>query len=62
MALVTEGIQSGHMALHARRLAWMAGARGSERLAVTEALIAGGTFNLEEARQALQRIRSEDGV
>ena len=59
MALVTEGIQSGHMALHARRLAWMAGARGEERIAVTEALIAGGIFNLEEARRALAQIRSE---
>lgn len=29
-ALVSEGIQSGHMGLHARRLAYAAGARGNE--------------------------------
>ncbi len=29
-ALVSEGIQSGHMGLHARRLAYAAGARGDE--------------------------------
>jgi hydroxymethylglutaryl-CoA reductase len=62
MALVTEGIQSGHMALHARRLAWMAGARGTEREAVAQALVESGTFNVETARAALETIRKMPGA
>ena len=62
MALVAEGIQSGHMALHARRLAWSAGARGEERLAVTDALVAGGVFNLDAAREALRKVREGDAT
>lgn len=61
MALVTEGIQSGHMALHSRRLAWMAGARGEERIAVAKTLAVLGTFNSEAAAAALNQIRTEQG-
>jgi hydroxymethylglutaryl-CoA reductase len=56
-ALVTEGIQRGHMALHARRLAWMAGARGEERIAVAQALTDSGSFNDAAASEALKSIR-----
>ena len=63
-ALVTEGIQSGHMRLHCERLAWMAGARGDEIRTVAEILAAGTHHNLDEARDVLARIvqRSADGT
>ncbi len=57
-ALVTEGIQRGHMALHARRVAWMAGARGEERVAVARELTELGVFNDEAASEVLARIRA----
>jgi hydroxymethylglutaryl-CoA reductase len=57
-ALVAEGIQTGHMALHARRLAWLAGARGPERDLVAAAMTAGGVFNREAADLALRDLRS----
>ena len=58
LALVGEGIQGGHMRLHARRLAFQAGARGKEIEAVAERLVAEGTFNVETARDALSGISS----
>lgn len=48
-ALVTEGIQHGHMRLHAERLAFSAGARGAEVAAVAAALAAGGPMDLPAA-------------
>ncbi|TFH04766.1 MAG: hypothetical protein E4H09_03135 [Spirochaetales bacterium] len=59
-ALVSEGIQHGHMGLHANRLAWIAGARGEERSAVVEGLRESGIYNGDEAKRILSLIR--DGV
>ncbi|MEM3030781.1 MAG: hydroxymethylglutaryl-CoA reductase, degradative [Candidatus Micrarchaeia archaeon] len=56
-ALVTEGIQRGHMALHARNIAVMAGAKGSEIDAVAEALAAEGNVRIDRAREVLARLR-----
>ncbi len=56
-ALVTDGIQRGHMALHARRLAWTAGARGEECIAVARVLTELGTFNDAAAAEAIRHIR-----
>lgn len=58
LALVGEGIQGGHMRLHARRLAFQAGARGAEIEAVAEGLVTEGIFNVETARKALADLRS----
>lgn len=58
-ALVTEGIQLGHMRLHSRRIAWKAGARGSDIESVASVLQNEGVFNIERARQLLQRAHGE---
>lgn len=56
-ALVTEGIQHGHMRLHAERLAFSAGARGAEVAAVAAALAAGEPMDLPAAVRLLQAHR-----
>ena len=57
-ALATEGIQRGHMSLHARSVAIAAGASGGEVEAVAHAIANAGQINLEAAEQALARIRN----
>ncbi len=57
-ALVGEGIQQGHMRLHANRLAWYAGARGLEVRQVGKRIFSGGVFNEDAARQALDAYRA----
>jgi hydroxymethylglutaryl-CoA reductase len=56
-ALVTDGIQRGHMALHARGLAVAAGAPADLIDHVTERLIASGEIKLSKAREILQSAR-----
>jgi hydroxymethylglutaryl-CoA reductase len=53
-ALATEGIQEGHMALHARTVAATAGAVGGEVEEVARLLIAGGDIKVERARELLE--------
>jgi hydroxymethylglutaryl-CoA reductase len=57
-ALVAEGIQYGHMRLHARNLAMAAGAEPDEVVAVVDLMEAEGRFNQETADQALAEVRS----
>jgi hydroxymethylglutaryl-CoA reductase len=57
LALVSGGIQKGHMRLHANRLAYLVGARGSEIQAVAELLSRRGVFDLEEAAKALSSLK-----
>ena len=52
-ALATDGIQEGHMALHARSVAATAGAVGVEVEAVARLLIADGDIKVERARTLL---------
>jgi len=52
-ALATEGIQKGHMALHARNIAIMAGAQGPEIETVAKALAASGNVSVDKARELL---------
>jgi hydroxymethylglutaryl-CoA reductase len=52
-ALVTDGIQAGHMALHARAVCHAAGARGAQAEELQQRLVAGGEVKLERARQLL---------
>jgi hydroxymethylglutaryl-CoA reductase len=59
MALVGEGIQPGHMGLHAERVAWLAGARGSEREAVVSILKERNEYSASAAREALEQIRRD---
>ena len=53
-ALATEGIQKGHMALHARAVSHAAGARGEDAERVREQLIAGGEVKIGRARELLR--------
>jgi len=59
LALVSGGIQRGHMRHHAPRLAYLAGARGGEVALVAAALAAEQSYNLVAAGQALDRLRHE---
>ena len=56
-ALATEGIQRGHMSLHARSLAASVGAQGDEVEQVAASLSESGNVTREGARAVLQRLR-----
>lgn len=56
-ALATEGIQRGHMRLHARQVALAAGARGAEIEQVAQRMVQEGTIRETRARQILQELR-----
>jgi len=56
-ALVSTGIQQGHMKLQAKSLALLAGAGESEVVPLVERLIAEKTFNLETAQRYLDNLR-----
>lgn len=58
-ALVTDGIQKGHMNLHMRSLAISAGAKGPEIEAVTQQLRQATQRNLATAQAMLQTIRND---
>ena len=57
-ALVSTGIQHGHMKLQAKSLALLAGANETEVAPLVERLIAEKTFNLETAQRYLEILRS----
>jgi hydroxymethylglutaryl-CoA reductase len=57
LALVTHGIQAGHMRLSAARLAWRAGARGAEARRVADLLSDASHADQAAARDALARLR-----
>ena len=56
-ALATEGIQRGHMALHARNLAVSAGARADEVDRVAEALVREHAVRFDRAKAILDELR-----
>lgn len=55
-ALATEGIQRGHMKLHARSLAMAAGARGQLVDEVARRMVEEGIIRLDRARQLVQEL------
>lgn len=55
-ALSTEGIQKGHMALHARNIAITAGAKGQAVDLVAKALVAAGDVSVDKAKDVLSQI------
>ncbi len=57
LALVTRGIQHGHMRSHAARLAWRAGARGAEVRRLADVLAREGCTDAAAARRLLARLR-----
>ncbi len=57
-ALSTEGIQKGHMKLHARNIAILAGAEGPHEIdTLANKLIEEKKFNLNRARELLQEMK-----
>ena len=54
-ALVHEGIQKGHMKLHARNLAIMAGATGELIDKIAEKMISEGRIRYDYAKQLLEQ-------
>lgn len=62
LALVTGGIQGGHMKLHAARLAYKAGARGDEPRKVAALMATGGEWTAAAAAKALAELRAREGV
>ncbi|QDG52615.1 hydroxymethylglutaryl-CoA reductase, degradative [Persicimonas caeni] len=58
-ALATEGIQRGHMSLHARSVAATAGATSDEMSQLVERLIEGGDIKVSRAKELLVELRSE---
>lgn len=56
-ALATEGIQRGHMSLHARSVATAAGAEHDEVERVARALAAAGAYDLAAAKRIIKELR-----
>ncbi|MGT2755979.1 hydroxymethylglutaryl-CoA reductase, degradative [Streptococcus ovuberis] len=57
-ALVTTGIQAGHMKLQAKSLALLAGAKGTEVEAIAQKLRDSQHTNLEQAKTLLEELRA----
>jgi hydroxymethylglutaryl-CoA reductase len=60
-ALATEGIQRGHMGLHARQVAIAAGAEGSRVEELARRLVQEGTVRLDRAEAILREWQSGGG-
>jgi len=59
-ALATEGIQKGHMSLHARQVALAAGAADDQVESLAQALIASGNITANEANRILEQWNGTD--
>lgn len=57
-ALATDGIQKGHMGLHAKNIAVMAGAVGDEIDTIAKTLVQLGTVRVDVAEQELTKLRT----
>jgi hydroxymethylglutaryl-CoA reductase len=57
-ALATEGIQKGHMALHARQVAIAVGATGDEIERVAQQMVAAGVVRPDRAEAVLKTVRN----
>jgi hydroxymethylglutaryl-CoA reductase len=57
-AMVTDGIQHGHMRLHARQIALAAGADAAEVAAVAEVIVAEHNVKESRAREVLAALRA----
>ena len=54
-ALATEGIQRGHMRLHARQVALAAGAQGAQVQEIADRLVAEGIIREDRAKELLDK-------
>ena len=59
-ALATEGIQRGHMSMHARSIALTLGARGEELQHVVRAVVKKGEITTDAVQRALSDLRGPD--
>ena len=59
-ALATEGIQRGHMSLHARQVAIAAGAQGDQIARLAEQLVAEDTVRIDRAEEILKEWKSPE--
>ncbi len=59
-ALATEGIQKGHMSLHARQVALAAGAKDDQAEPLAQALIESGKITASEATRILEQWNGTD--
>jgi hydroxymethylglutaryl-CoA reductase len=57
-ALATEGIQRGHMALHARNIALVAGATGDEIDKIARRMVSEHDVRTDRAVQLLEELRA----
>jgi len=60
-ALASEGIQRGHMSLHARSIALSLGARGEELQHVVRQVVQTGEITTDAVQSALDGLRGPDG-
>jgi hydroxymethylglutaryl-CoA reductase len=58
-ALSSEGIQRGHMSLHARNIAVTAGAKGSQIEAVAEQMVKERKVRVDRAKEILEELNSK---
>ena len=58
-ALATEGIQRGHMSLHARQVAIAAGAQGEQIERLAHQLVQEKTVRIDRAEEILQAWKNE---
>jgi hydroxymethylglutaryl-CoA reductase len=58
-ALAAEGIQRGHMKLHARNIAVMAGARGDFIDKVVRKMVEEGRVRMDRAKEILEELTSQ---
>lgn len=58
-ALATEGIQRGHMALHAKNMAMMAGAVGKEIETAAKQMVEDGKVRMDHAEAIIVQLRSK---
>jgi hydroxymethylglutaryl-CoA reductase len=56
-ALATEGIQSGHMSLHARQVAAAAGATGDQIEAIAAQMVAEKIVRIDRAEEILKSLK-----
>jgi hydroxymethylglutaryl-CoA reductase len=61
-ALATEGINRGHMSLHARNIAATVGAVGDEVDAVTQVLVRERKIRMDRAKEVLDDLRKRKGA
>lgn len=58
-ALATEGIQHGHMRMHARQIAVAAGAQNSDVIKISQQLITENNIRLQRAKEIVAELESE---